>query len=746
VLVVAGAGAPVTPPLLPTGSFTVAIACLEPRSASLDLLTSTVCDALIVEGVEDTVSIREVVALRPDVPVLVVDSSGYQTAALIREGAEDVLVRDELTASALVRAVAHAVARHRYHPRDIEPDIEARGPDDEFSAAMESAGEAMVITDDTGRIVSANEAACSLLGYSRSELLQFTIESLTGAENVQRPLQWEELRRYQGARLERTIRRQTGESRRVDLSLRRMTGHRFHVTMHDVTARVEAENARRDSESKFRALAEGSAAAIFISQNSKLLYVNPTLEALLGYRADELLGLDPLELIHPDHRAQLVTRPEDRPRVAGGEDRREVRIRTRNGDERWVDLTTAPIVYLGRAAVVGTAIDITDRKALEQRVMASQRLEAVGRLAGGIAHDFNNLLLVISGQSERLLEGLAGGDPLRGAAAAIQGAAERAATLTHQLLAFGRRQMLIPSPIDLNTVVGDMEALLRHSVGKDVALVTQLAHNLPRTRADRAQIEQVLVNLAVNARDAMPQGGRLTLATDVFVVTDELRHSRPWLTDGQFVRLQVSDTGVGVSPDILPHLFEPFFTTKSGGPGSGLGLATVYGVVKQSGGFIWVDSRQGHGTRVTLLLPAVEAAVTEPMTTRPAPRENAVVLLVEDEEAVRELLISVLERAGFEVHAATTGEQALELERQRRFDVLLTDVVLPTITGPQLAREIRRRSPRTRVLFMSGYVGDSLDAAESGGPRAFIQKPFTARALVERVRELLDQPQFIPDS
>ncbi|TMJ95221.1 MAG: PAS domain S-box protein [Actinobacteria bacterium] len=333
VLVLAGAGAPVTPPLLRTGSFTVAIASLDPRSAGLDLLTSTACDALIVEGVEDTASIREIVALRPGVPVLVVDSSGYQTAALIREGAEDVLVRDELTASALARALAHAVARRQYQPRDIEPDSEAHGPDDEFSAVMESAGEAMLIIDDTGRIVGVNEAACSLLGYPRSELLEFTIDGLTGAEDVQRPLQWDELRRYEGARLERTIRRQTGESRRVDLSLRRMSGHRFHVTMHDVTTRVEAENALRDSESKFRALAEGSAAAIFISQNSKLLYVNPTLEALLGYRADELLGHDPLELIHPDHRAQAVTRPEDRPRGAGAQDRREVRVRTRNGDE-----------------------------------------------------------------------------------------------------------------------------------------------------------------------------------------------------------------------------------------------------------------------------------------------------------------------------------------------------------------------------------------------------------------------------
>jgi hypothetical protein len=581
---------------------------IEPRSVGLDLLTSTVCDALIVEGMEDARSIREIVARRPDAPVLVVASSGDQTAALIREGADDVLVRDEVTASTLARALAHAVARHH-------------------------------------------------------------------------------------------------------------------------------------SESTFRALAEGSAAAFFIYQDSKLRYVNPTLEALLGYKADELIGRDPLELIHPDHHAGLATRREGRPRAAGVEDRREVRVRTRSGDERWVDLTTAPIVYLGRAAVVGTAIDITDRKALEQRVMASQRLEAVGRLAGGIAHDFNNLLLVISGQTERLLEGLGRGHPLRGAAAAIQGAAQRAAALTHQLLAFGRRQMLIPSPIDLNTVVGDMEALLRHSVGKDVAVVTELTYNLPRVRADRAQIEQVLVNLAANARDAMPEGGQLTLTTDVFAVTDELRRSRPWLTDGNFVRLQVTDTGVGVSPDALPHLFEPFFTTKPGGPGSGLGLATVYGVVKQSGGFIWVDSHPGQGTRVTLLLPAVEATVQEPMTTRPAPRENAVVLLVEDEEAVRELLTSALERAGFEVHAATSGEEALELERQRRFDLLVTDVVLPKITGPQLAREIRHRSPETRVLFMSGYAGDSLDAAESGGPRTFIQKPFSSRALVDRVRELLNQPQ-----
>jgi PAS domain S-box-containing protein len=503
---------------------------------------------------------------------------------------------------------------------------------------------------------------------------------------------------------------------------------------------VKTEDALRDSESTFRALAEGSAAAIFIAQDAKLRYVNPSLEALVGYGADELLGRDPLELLHPDHRSDRAEAGE-RAHATDGEERREVRVRTRSGEERWVDLTTTPIVYLGRDAVVGTAIDITDRKALEQRMVASQRLEAVGRLVGGIAHDFNNLLLVISGQTERLMDGLDAAHPLRGAAAAVQRAAERAAALTHQLLAFGRRQMLIPSPIELNTVVADMDALLRHSVGKDVSLVTQLGQNLPRIRADRAQIEQVLVNLAVNARDAMPHGGRLTVATDAFSVTPEVRRSRPWLTDGPFVRLQVVDNGIGIPADVLPHVFEPFFTTKPPGEGTGLGLATVYGVVKQSGGFIWMDSLQGQGTRVTILLPPVEAVVPEPMTAPPPGSDSAVVLLVEDEDAVRELLVTVLERAGFEVHAASTAEEALEVERRRRFDVLLTDVLLPHVTGPELAREIRRRAPHMRVLFMSGYAGDTLDAAESGGPRAFIQKPFSSRALVARVRELLDQPQ-----
>jgi two-component system, cell cycle sensor histidine kinase and response regulator CckA len=492
---------------------------------------------------------------------------------------------------------------------------------------------------------------------------------------------------------------------------------------------VGAERTIRDSEAKFRALAEASPAAIFIAQHDRITYANPMLATLTEYESDELIGMAPVALL----------RPSDDPRVPAS----EVRVQTRSGEERWLDLTTAAIVYDGGPAVVGTGIDITDRKRLERRMHQGQRLEAIGRLAGGVAHDFNNLLLVISGETERLLAEMRADDPMRASAEAIGRAAERAAALTEQLLAFGRRQTLIARPVDVNQVVADLEPLIRDAVGPRSRVVLELARNLPPVRVDRARLDQVFVNLVANARDAMGRRrGALTITTDLVTVDDAMREGRAWLPGGTWVRMQVADTGPGIAPDVLPHVFEPFFSTKSAAPGIGLGLSTAYGIVKQSGGYVWIESDPGSGARAVILLPPAETVPEEVPTAAALPTGQPQVLLVDDEEGVRELLGTVLERNGFVVQSAASAEAALQILSNASFDVLLTDIVLPGMTGIELARRVLAQAPRTRVLFISGYTGDAvLDAADLGAAPNFIQKPFGSRVLVARLRSLLAEDQ-----
>lgn len=373
----------------------------------------------------------------------------------------------------------------------------------------------------------------------------------------------------------------------------------------------------------------------------------------------------------------------------------------------------------------------------EARAVPPQ-LEAIGRLAGGVAQDFNNLLMIIEGNAERLMTTLPNEDPLRVRVAAISAASRRGVVLTQKLLAFGRRQPLMPAPLDVNSIITDCAPLLRRRLGHNIRLATQLDPDLPQVRADRSQMVQVLSNLARTAAEAMSSGGTFTITTDTTTVDAEMRRSRPWLASGRYVRLQFADSGNGIAEESLPHVFEPFFTP-DGSRGDGLDLPSVYGVVKQSGGFIWIDSQKGQGTRITILLPplGVEDGRASAQPAANAPR----VLLVEDDDEVRELLIDVLNSHGLNVTPLSSAEEALSLESLQEFDLLLTDIGLPGASGPELAREVRRRSPRLPVLFISGQSGDIFaDDAGLDSPRAFLQKPFSSRALVASLHELL-RPQ-----
>jgi two-component system cell cycle sensor histidine kinase/response regulator CckA len=389
------------------------------------------------------------------------------------------------------------------------------------------------------------------------------------------------------------------------------------------------------------------------------------------------------------------------------------------------------------------------RRARDQiRLQGMQKMEAVGRLAGGIAHDFNNIVQAIGGYSELLQESLAPEDPRRDTVHEILRAGDRAAALTRQLLAFSRQQVMQPRVLDLNEVVGTVESLLRRLIGEDVTLVARLSSELWSVRADPMQLEQVLMNLVVNARDAMPSGGTVTIETENASLDPSAGTEAFSVTRGPYVRLSVTDTGQGMTPDVRARAFEPFFTTKELGRGTGLGLSTVYGIVKQTGGYIWVDSTVGKGTRVRIYLPRDKAAPVR-LEERPAARTGVrrgseTLLVVEDEEGVRELMQAWLESHGYHVLTAGNGVEALDTCQAfaGQIDLVVADMVMPAMGGPALARKLKPVRPGTKVMFMSGYADatpgdrDVLDE-----PTLFLQKPFALSVLVDKVREALDQPR-----
>ncbi|MBI1940202.1 MAG: response regulator [Acidobacteria bacterium] len=390
--------------------------------------------------------------------------------------------------------------------------------------------------------------------------------------------------------------------------------------------------------------------------------------------------------------------------------------------------------------------EIAERESLQKQLVQAQKMEAIGRLAGGVAHDFNNLLTIITGYSDLLLEQVKSGSPIRGQMEEIRRAADRAAALTRQLLAFGRRQVLAPQVLNLNKIVANMDKMLRRLIGEDLDLVTKLDPALSQTKVDPSQVEQVIMNLAVNSRDAMPEGGKLMIETANAELDANYARRHAMAAPGRFVMLAVSDTGCGMDAETQSRIFEPFFTTKETGKGTGLGLATVYGIVKQIGGEIWVYSEPGRGTTFKVYFPQVEGperAVQTPKVVSASQRGSETILVVEDEEAVRSLVRRVLESKGYAVLTASTAEEAARLceQQEGKISLLLTDVVMPGMSGRKLAHHLGFSRPEMKVLYMSGYTDNAIVHQGVLDPgTAFLQKPFTPDAVLRKVREVLDTP------
>ncbi|HEY3927087.1 MAG TPA: response regulator [Candidatus Koribacter sp.] len=488
-------------------------------------------------------------------------------------------------------------------------------------------------------------------------------------------------------------------------------------------------------EAAFRASLDG---ILIADEHMRYVDVNDAACEIIGRSREEVIGKEVGSFVEFEEDAKKLWEKAQRT----GSLRAEITLLKPDGDRRQIEFAGVVNVQSGLHMIL--IRDLTHRKRLDEQIRNASKMEAVGRLAGGVAHDFNNLLMVITSYTELMLDAMADSDPLRKKAQEVLKASARAASLTRQLLAFSRKQVLDPQIHDINILLREMSKLLARVLGEDVRLQLELSDDLGRVYADRGQIEQVMMHLAVNARDVMPEGGHLTIRTSNAEFDSSFARLPGSPPPGKYVLISVEDTGTGMSKDVLAHLFEPFFSTKGIGKGLGLGLAAVYGIVKQSGGFIWAESELGKGTRFNLYFPRVSKPSLEQqdgsMTAFLPETRDVVVLLVEDEEALREAAADFLQTRGYRVMAARDGAEALSMASKfaEKIDVLITDLVMPGISGRALAMELVKIHPETRIMYMSGYHDAAvLESAAMDHTAAFLRKPFRLDALTTKIREVL---------
>jgi two-component system cell cycle sensor histidine kinase/response regulator CckA len=628
---------------------------------------------------------------------------------------------------------------------------QAQSAEDRYRALFDHANDAIAFVTPEGIVLEANRRTATLLGVEPSELVGRSIRDFSpeGAADSNARTFFDATTAGAGRAGPVPLRRADGSVILMDfaLSTTEIAGKPIVLSIgRDVTEEVEARQALAAAEQRYRSLVEQMPDVVWTATSDRsVTATTPNVVRMLGYTSLELEALD-IEarntLIHPDDRSHVLEAARGL-LLHGKPFDVEYRTRHKRGHYVWVrNRGFRSYEREGTRYGEGIISDINERKLLEESLNQAQRMEAIGQLTGGIAHDFNNILAAILANSHFLLEALDEGDVRREDADEIRRAAERAASLTRQLLAFSRRQVLMPAIVDLNTTVASIEKMLCRLIGEDVTLTVAPATELGNVRVDVGQIEQVIMNLAVNARDAMPKGGTLSIETSNVELGAEYATGHPPIEPGRYVELTVTDTGLGMDAETKRRLFEPFFTTKEQGKGTGLGLSTCYGIVKQSGGHIWVYSELGQGTVFRIYLPRVDGVAETPGQRAPASRleGSETVLLVEDDERVRSALARILERYGYRALVAADGAEAKSLaERQSEpIDLLLTDVVMPRSSGPEVA-EIVHRHHCSKVLFMSGYTEHSaLLSGEMLRGHAFIQKPFSPTALIAKLREVLD--------
>jgi PAS domain S-box-containing protein len=625
--------------------------------------------------------------------------------------------------------------------------------EDRMRTIVEAAPDAILILNSQGQIVEVNDAATRQLGYTRNELMQLGVSDFVAPEFRERA-KGRFPRMEGGTFYESRHLRSDGIEVPVELNTRRITycGEPALLAMaRDISERKRAEHELQVSEARFRTLTEDAPIAISMSREGNVLYGNPMYLQMFGLQGrEELRGRKSLDSIAPHCREEVRERAERRAQgLPVSKDHETVGIR-RDGSEFPMLVSVIQMQFDEGPAVVSFIMDLTETKRaeeerlkLEQQFRQAQKLESIGRLAGGVAHDFNNLLTVINGYSEMALGMMRDGGMLRDCLTEIRKAGDRAAGLTHQLLAFSRKQVVEPQPVDLNEVIAESYKMLRRVVGEDIELVTDLDEGGCEILADPGQLHQILLNLVVNSRDAMPSGGRITLRTSRLQLDEAGAATLPGATPGTYEVMEVGDTGVGMSKDVQEKIFDPFFTTKPKGAGTGLGLSTVYGIVQQSGGWIGVQSQPGKGATFRIGFPwhahEEESAVRDEPA--PAQLEGAeTVLVVEDQEDVRKLVLAVLREFHYQTLEASSGDEALEMVEQHDgpIQLVLTDVIMPGMTGKETADRLKQIRPGIKVLYMSGYTDEVISGRGSLDEGIdCIAKPFTPEALVQKIRSVL---------
>jgi PAS domain S-box-containing protein len=602
------------------------------------------------------------------------------------------------------------------------------------------------------RFMAVNQAAIEHYGYSRSEFLSMTLFDIRPEEDIPA------LQRYFDRRRSGSPagiwRHRTKDGRIIyveitDRALDFQNQDAYLVLANDVTERLLAEEALKTSEEKYREFIENASFGIYrCSPDGTLLDVNPALVSMLGYDSKiELMGCNLASIYQrSSDRENVLASYGDGDRVSGF----VTNWKRKDGRPITVRLSGKEIRKDGKVSHYEViAEDISERRVLEEQLRQSQKMEAVGRLAGGVAHDFNNALGVITGYSELLQFKLADDETLNRQAGEIFKAGQKAASLTRQLLAFSRKQTLRPQILNLNNVVRDLEKMLRRLIGEDIDLTYVTASDLALVMADPGQMEQVLMNLTVNARDAMPRGGKLRIETANAELDEALAERFKYVKPGHYAMLSVTDTGCGMDEATQSQIFEPFFTTKEVGKGTGLGLSTVYGIIKQSGGYIWVDSAPGKGSRFRIYLPITTRTAESRTSEKESPSfllGSETILVVEDEPALRELACNALRDGGYTILEAGTAESALAIAKQHggRIHLLLTDVILPGLSGKELATSLSSSHSELKTVFMSGYTDDLLGHHGVLGPEVtLLEKPFSTRVLLAKIREILDKREDI---
>lgn len=692
-----------------------------------------------------------------DVPFIIISGTiGEETAVnAMKLGATDYLLKDRM--GRVGNAVEHALEQKRLRGEYKKAEAALVQERNLLRTLVDHMPAHIFIKDTAGRYLLSNAPHTELLGARHeSDLIGKTVFDFFPAETaLAYHADDQEMLRSGQPVIEREEQYQTGTgpgwSATTKVPLRDATGQIAGLVgiKRDITDRKRAEESLRESEARFRQLAESINEVFWMTDCAKneMLYISPAYERIWGQTCQSLYDKPRtwIESILQDDRERVFQAAITK-QAAGTYDE-EYRIVRPDGGMRWIHDRAFPIRNSAGEAyrIVGVAEDITERKKLEAQFLQSQKMESIGQLAGGVAHDFNNLLTVIQGNCSLLLMDQRFDPELRNGVAEIESATTRAANLTRQLLAFSRRQTLLPKDLDLNHAVASMTKMLQRILGEDIRIQYNFSPQSLVVHADAGMLDQILLNLTVNSRDAMPRGGRLVIDTSSADFAESITSQQPHARPGSFVCLSITDTGCGIPREVLPRIFEPFFTTKEVGRGTGLGLATVYGIVQQHRGWIAVDSEIGQGTTFRVYLPRVFGTVElKPASTiNQARGGHETILVVEDEPAIRGLVHKVLVKLGYRVLEAATGVAALEVWQQYQSEIalLLTDFVLPDgMTGMELARQLLEAAPRLRVIFTSGYspeiAGRELDLQEGVN---FLAKPFDPHKLAQAVRESLDQ-------